>query len=60
MVHIYGIFLGYTFGVLLYGTLLGYTFRVHFSFERPQLPRYGGLVTESSLHPGLGVPYYRQ
>ena len=28
----------------MYGTLLEYTFRVHFSFERPQLPRYGGLV----------------
>ena len=44
MVHFKGTLLGYTFTVHLYGTLLRYTFRVHFSFERPQLPRYGGLV----------------
>ena len=43
-VHFYGTFLGFTFTVHFYGTLLGYTFRVHFSFERPQIPRYGGLV----------------
>ena len=44
MVHFKGTLLGYTFTVHLYGTLVLYTFRVHFSFERPQLPRYWGLV----------------
>ena len=44
MVHFYGTLLGSTFRVHFYGTLLRYSFRVHFSFERPQLPRYGGLV----------------
>ena len=38
--------------VHFYGTLLGYTFSVHFSFKRPQLPRYGGLVIYIMDHGG--------
>ena len=39
--------------VHFYGTLFGYTFRVHFSFKRPQLPRYGGLVGIKSRNLGF-------